>query len=880
MAPETLPTTSPTASDGATEEEADLSLSSSALDQLNNPEAKTLLDTIDSLRDLHIGDIVSLPQIIVVGDQSSGKSSVLEAISRMPFPVKGELCTRFATELVLRKAPRTSINVSIQFANVSLFDPRPQQGASSASQWSTFDEDALPKIIEEAKERMGIRAGSSKGFSKDILRIEISSPRVYPLTLVDLPGFFHSATADQSQEGKQVVDQLAESYMKQKNSIILAVVSANNQLANQTVLEKAKKHDPGRERTMGVITKPDLPLRGSADEKKFLQLAKGQESMHKLSRGWHVLRNRSEGDESADADARDAAEERFFQTGPWSTLSSRDRGIDSFRKKLATVLLQHIQKCLPSLVSEIESNLESRQTELERLGKARSTPEELRSYLLGISEQYQRIARDGVDGKYSDAFFGGLDQDQMKLRAILRNFNRAFNKTLRLKGSKVSIKWNDADKGSDFVHHMENDDKLDFLEGFLALYDFPDPEPLSEEEVHEELQLCASINQGREFPGSPNAELIMSYFRKQSEPWLGIAERHVNLVTDYSRAFVEQLFRHVIGNDDKTLGAVLCSTADPFFQTARELLKAKLQELFRPYKQGYTLTLDDEFQTLLDDVTVQKLAKRVANVLCDEHAVDANPRGITHKQIEQTLLKSRDIQKSSEFGTEQIIDMTTAYYRMSRQTFTENVINLAVESCLIFNIPDILTFQKVNAMSEDQLRQLAAESEEVLAEREMLQQQAGLLRQALQKCRQYGRREINGMPSTFSNLSPAGTSRRHESGPRSPRPTATANGKTSTAMTNDNGSAVPTPGLFSTASTPAPSPSFSPEATRQPSSSPFGIIPTAPTSGLFGGGLSSTTTPPTGFGSGGLFGGSRASTSNNGSGFSFGNPPPTFGQRS
>lgn len=81
---------------------------------------------------------------------------------------------------------------------------------------------------------------------------------------------------------------------------------------------------------------------------------------------------------------------------------------------------------------------------------------------------------------------------------------------------------------------------------------------------------------------------------------------------------------------------------------------------------------------------------------------------------------------------------------MSRQTFTENVINLAVESCLVFNIPDILTFQKVNAMSEDQLRQLAAESEEVLAEREMLQQQAGLLRQALQKCRQYGRREING----------------------------------------------------------------------------------------------------------------------------------------
>ncbi|KAK3897368.1 P-loop containing nucleoside triphosphate hydrolase protein, partial [Staphylotrichum tortipilum] len=86
-------------------------LDGDSLNQLNTPDAKALLDTIDSLREIHVGDIVNLPQIIVVGDQSSGKSSVLEAISGVQFPVDGDVCTRFATELILRRAPETTVHV-------------------------------------------------------------------------------------------------------------------------------------------------------------------------------------------------------------------------------------------------------------------------------------------------------------------------------------------------------------------------------------------------------------------------------------------------------------------------------------------------------------------------------------------------------------------------------------------------------------------------------------------------------------------------------------------------------------------------------------------------------------------------------------------------
>src|SRR5437764_9960847 len=74
---------------------------------LQSKDHRDLLDIIDKLRSKGISRYVDLPEIIVYGDQSAGKSSVLEAISGMAFPTKDNLCTRFATELVLRRDATT-----------------------------------------------------------------------------------------------------------------------------------------------------------------------------------------------------------------------------------------------------------------------------------------------------------------------------------------------------------------------------------------------------------------------------------------------------------------------------------------------------------------------------------------------------------------------------------------------------------------------------------------------------------------------------------------------------------------------------------------------------------------------------------------------------
>ena len=84
-----------------------------SLQKLQSAEQMELLEVVDSLRACGLSEIVALPQLIVCGDQSSGKSSVLEGISGIPFPKQDTLCTRFATEVILRRAPKVEINVSI-----------------------------------------------------------------------------------------------------------------------------------------------------------------------------------------------------------------------------------------------------------------------------------------------------------------------------------------------------------------------------------------------------------------------------------------------------------------------------------------------------------------------------------------------------------------------------------------------------------------------------------------------------------------------------------------------------------------------------------------------------------------------------------------------
>lgn len=246
-----------------------------ALDSLSEPSVflqskdhGDLLNIIDELRSQGTGHYIDLLQVIVCGDQSSGKSSVLEAVSGIRFPQKDNLYTRFATKVILRRGPEKSAKVSIVPSK-----DRTEQERVKLLAFHRLDIDLteFETLGHEARDVMGLDL-DGQAFSTDILRVELSGPTQPHLTLVDLPGLFQAGNKVQSDDDAQAVTLLVLSYIQRSRSIILALVSAKNDFANQIVTKHARKIDSDGLRNLGMITKPDTLRVGSESERSFIEL--------------------------------------------------------------------------------------------------------------------------------------------------------------------------------------------------------------------------------------------------------------------------------------------------------------------------------------------------------------------------------------------------------------------------------------------------------------------------------------------------------------------------------------------------------------------------------------------------------------------------------
>lgn len=180
-------------------------LATASLDKVQSKDYRQVLDVVDRLRMCGLGSILQLPQLVVCGNQSSGKSSVLEAITEVPLPRKENLCTRFATEIVMRRDPQDSIRTKI-------IPDKSRSGAEQAKltafNESILDFSELPGLMDKATKLMGPGsyeddAAPSRAFSRDVLSMELAGPERAQLALVDLPGLILAANKMQSEERHQ-----------------------------------------------------------------------------------------------------------------------------------------------------------------------------------------------------------------------------------------------------------------------------------------------------------------------------------------------------------------------------------------------------------------------------------------------------------------------------------------------------------------------------------------------------------------------------------------------------------------------------------------------------------------------------------------------------
>lgn len=335
----------------------------------------SLLEKIDALFACNLGHDVDLPQLIVVGQQSSGKSSVLEGLTGLPFPRDSSLCTRFATQIIFRRAPRKSISARIIPSKDSRSEHQEKMKNWRRDELTELDADSFAGIMREVNiyfltrpieillakhgemeviDLMGVGPNQEPGspaFSKDVLVLEIADPTQEHFSVIDVPGTFKRTTQGlTTKDDIALVDNMVKGYMTNPRSVMLTVVPCNADIATQEVVEQAEDLDPAGDRTLGVLTKPDLVDKGA--ENDIIELVEGKR--HKLKLGWHLLRNPGQAElAKSQSKSRNELEGAFFRNvAPWNSLDGELVGVKSLRDRLQGILASHIRREFPKVRSD------------------------------------------------------------------------------------------------------------------------------------------------------------------------------------------------------------------------------------------------------------------------------------------------------------------------------------------------------------------------------------------------------------------------------------------------------------------------------------------------------------------------------------------------
>ncbi|ONI32972.1 hypothetical protein PRUPE_1G397000 [Prunus persica] len=325
---------------------------------------------------------VSLPQVAVVGSQSSGKSSVLEALVGRDFLPRGcDICTRRPLVLMLEnRLPKPG-------------DDRTEWGEfRHLPEKRFYDFSEIRAEIQAETER---EAGLNKGVSDKQIRLKITSPNVLNMTLVDLPGITKVPVGDQPNDIEARIRKMVMTHISQQNCIILAVTPANSDLATSDALQMAREADPDGFRTIGVITKLDIMDRGT-DARSFL-LGK----VIPLKLGYVGVVNRSQEDINKNRGIATALayEEKFFNDHSVYRGLSDHCGIPQLARKLNEILEQHIRMVFPALKADLNSKMGTVLKELQTYGKPIESKMEQGVILLNILTQYCEAFAAMVDGK-------------------------------------------------------------------------------------------------------------------------------------------------------------------------------------------------------------------------------------------------------------------------------------------------------------------------------------------------------------------------------------------------------------------------------------------------------------------------------------------------
>lgn len=358
-------------------------------------DMRALVKKIQDLRHLGIEDSkIALPKICVVGDQSTGKSSLIEGMSEIKVPRSAGTCTRCPMEINLSDSDqpwRCEVKLSCSYTYSTKNGLRKITKANKLGPWYEMTEpEDIPFMTLHSKDQVQdaikraqlailnphrnpaefLPSTSSNidetttpvKFSPNVVRLDISASGFPNLAFYDLPGVISQAEVDEEAYLVTLVENLVKHYVAQENCIILLTLPMTDDATNSSAA-RIVREIKATNRTLGVLTKPDRV----EDIAQWADLLNGYK-FH-LGHGYYVVQNNpNPGVEHRQARIEEA---QFFSTDPWTSASlapfQRRLGTRNLQNALSSLLIEQIKTSLPNVQKQIREKVQRIQGELRGL---------------------------------------------------------------------------------------------------------------------------------------------------------------------------------------------------------------------------------------------------------------------------------------------------------------------------------------------------------------------------------------------------------------------------------------------------------------------------------------------------------------------------------
>ncbi|XP_020403927.1 dynamin-related protein 3A isoform X1 [Zea mays] len=660
---------------------------------------------------------LELPQVAAIGGQSSGKSSVLEALVGRDFLPRGpDICTR--RPLVLQLVRHAAPEEWGEFLHVP------------GRQFHDFEQIKREIQLETDKE-----AGDNKGVSEKQIRLKIFSPNVLDITLVDLPGITRVPVGDQPSDIESRIRAMIMQYIKHPSCIILAVSPANADLANSDALQLARLADPDGSRTIGVITKLDIMDRGT-DARNFLL-----GNVIPLKFGYVGVVNRSQEDINFNRSVKDALafEEKYFLTLPAYHGLAHCCGVPQLAKKLNMILLKHVTNMLPGLKTRINAQLVAVAKEHAAYGDTVESVAGQGVKLLNILRKYCEAFSSMVEGKNrvsTDKLSGGARIHYIFQSIFVKSLEQEIDpcKSISDEDIRTTIQNSGGPKGAMFLPEVPFEILVRKQIGRLL-----DPSLQCAQFIYDELIKISHsclISELQKFPALKKrlSEVVCSFLRDGLRPAETMITHIIEMEMDYINTShpsfvggtkVVELAKHEV-LPPKT-SASLSGRKDGTIVGSEIQLAAERSQKSRAVFARDAIRRVTSEQASVEAETSLTGGNQIGNSQVGESSSKL-PSIIPLKEPPITLKPSETEQDATEVAVVKLL--IKSYYDIVRKNI-EDAIPKAVMHFLVNHTKrDLHNFLIRKLYRENLLNELMRETDEVLMRRQRIQEMLEILEQA------------------------------------------------------------------------------------------------------------------------------------------------------